>query len=74
MLNEKETNAILEKFFGECLRYWKMSGSDDREAFEYALDDVKRVKRDPYVPSGKLVNAAAKAQFVHYREMDLGRR
>lgn len=74
MLNEKETEAILDKFFGECFRYWKMQGNEERVAFEYALDDVKRVTSNPYVPTRMPIDLGAKAKFIHYREMDLGRR
>lgn len=74
MLTEKETEVVLEKFFNECFRYWKMQGCDDRVSFESALDDVKRVKSNPYVPTREPIDLGVKAKFVHYREMDLGRR
>ena len=74
MLTGKETEAILCKFFGECFRYWKMQGYEERSAFENALNDVKRVKNDPYVPAGQPLDLGEKAKFIHYKEMDLGRR
>lgn len=74
MLTERETELILDKFFGECFRYWKMQGYEERSAFEHALDDIKRLKHDPYVPVGKPIDLGTKAKFIHYREMDLGRR
>lgn len=74
MLGAKETEAILEKFFNECLRYWKMQNLEARDAFEHALKDVERVKRNPYVPSGDELDTVAKIKFITYREMDLGRR
>lgn len=74
MLTAKETEIIMDKFFGECFRYWKMQNYEERKAFEYALDDIKNMKRDPYVPTGKLLDIEAKNQYIHYREMDLGRR
>ena len=74
MLTEKETEIVLEKFFNECLRYWTMQGFNAREAFENALDDVRNVKSNPYVPTKSPIDLGVKAKFIHYREMDLGRR
>ena len=73
MLTEKETEQALEMFFNDCLRFWTREGYDERTAFEMALDDVKRVKNDPFMPRGKRVDEAAKQKFIQYREMDLGR-
>lgn len=73
MLNEKETQIILEKFFNECLRYWRMQNKDEREAFEYAIRDIKRLKYNPYVPCGEEIDIVTKAKFIRYREMDLGK-
>ena len=74
MLTAVETQLVLEKFFGECFRYWKMQGYEERSAFEHALADVKHIKRDPYSPVGKQIDLSVKEKFIHYREMDLGRR
>lgn len=74
MLNSKETYIVLAKFFGDCLEYWKkQDGFNYRKAFEHALDDVKNVKRDPFMPCGQELDEGAKAKFIKYREMDLGR-
>lgn len=74
MLTAKETEKIMDKFFHECFRYWKTQKYDERTAFEYALDDVKSLKHDPYVPTGKQLDIETKNQYIKYREMDLGRR
>ena len=74
MLSERESELVLEKFFNECLRYWDTQNYDERDAFRLALEDIKRIKHDPYVPAGKPINLKAKENFIHYREMDLGRR
>ena len=73
MLDANKTQAILERFFNDCLCFWKRTGSDERQAFEYALDDVKTLKHDPFVPAGDLLDPVAKEKFIKYREMDLGR-
>lgn len=72
MLSKIKTEIILEKFFSECFRYWSMQGKDEREAFQYALNDIRRIKHDPYVPSGEEIDIETKEKFVRYREMDLG--
>lgn len=74
MLTAQETKVVLEKFFNECFRYWKTCNLDDRDAFEYAINDIKRLKRNPYVPSGDEIDLVTKEKFIKYREMDLGRR
>lgn len=73
MLTAKETEKVLKKFFLECWRFWKLRGNTERQSFENALEDVKRLKHDPYVPTGDLLNEEAKQKFIRYREMDLGR-
>ena len=73
MLNEKETQAILEQFFGECMNFWKRQGHEIKEAFAFAIEDVEKINNDPYVPHGKKLDAKTKEDFIHYRKMDLGR-
>lgn len=74
MLNSKETYVVLEKFFNDCLRFWRgHHGFDERKAFEFALDDVKGLRHDPFVPCGKELDVETKEKFIKYREMDLGR-
>lgn len=74
MLTAQETQIVMEKFFNECVRFWKSTGLDDRNAFEYAIKDARNLKRNPYVPSGDEIDLVTKEQFIKYREMDLGRR
>lgn len=73
MLTVKETELVIDKFFNECLRYWKMQLNDERKAYEYAIDDIERMKHDPYVPKGDLIDVPTKEAYVKYRKMDLGR-
>ena len=74
MLTATETQLVLEKFFGECFRYWRMQGFEEKEAFSNALDDVRNVKSDPYMPTRNPIDLEVKEKFIRYREMDLGRR
>ena len=73
MLNKQQTQIALEKFFKECENFWKRTGMDEREAFESALDDTKRVSTDPFSPRGDKLDQEAKAEFIKYREQDLGK-
>ena len=74
MLNANETQAVLERFFNDCFSFWlRHHGFDERKAFEFAVDDVKDLKCDPFVPCGKELDVEAKEKFIKYREMDLGR-
>jgi hypothetical protein len=71
VLNEKETQLIIEGFFRECLEFWNRNKTDSREAFQMAIKDIECLTRDPYEPCGKLLDAAAKDKFVKYRKIDL---
>lgn len=71
MLNEQETQLVLQQFFGECLSFWKRSISDEREAFKNAIDDVRSLTKDPYSPQGKKLDEDVKTRFIKYRELDL---
>lgn len=72
MINKEETERILDIFFRECFQFWRHSGSEEREAFENALQDIKGIKRDPNSPCGDLLDDEAKQKFIFYREVDLG--
>ena len=74
MLTAKETEKVMEKFFNSSLSFWRQIEVDERQAFENALYDTKNIKTDPFVPCGKKLDEEAKQKFIHYREMDLGRR
>lgn len=71
MLNKQETQITLEKFFKDCENFWKRTGMDEREAFESALDDIKRVSTDPFSPRGDKLDQETKEQFIKYRMQDL---
>jgi len=73
MIDAKETEKILDKFFRECWRFWRLRGNTSRQSFENALKDIRNIKHNPYVPTGDLLNEEAKQKFIHYREIDLGR-
>lgn len=71
MLNEKETQIILEQFFEDCKRHWEYAGYDERKAFEFALSDVEFLERDPFSPFGNKLDQETKEKFVKYRRQDL---
>lgn len=72
MLNEQETQLVMENFFRDCLNFWRRSVNDEREAFEKALNDIRRITTDPFSPCGDGLDKETKNQFIKYREMDLG--
>jgi hypothetical protein len=71
MLNEKETNKILEEFFYECVAFWNRTINDTCEAFKNAIRDIEELNRNPYDPCGKLLNVIAKDKFISCRRRDL---
>ena len=74
MLNEHETQLVMENFFSDCLNFWRRSTNDEREAFEKALNDIRRIMTDPFSPCGDRLDMETKNQFIKYREIDLGMR
>ena len=74
MLDKRETEIVLERFFNDCLKFWTRQGYDEREAFEKSLADIKAIKNDPFYPRGRVINEEAKFDFIRYREMDLGKK
>ena len=72
MVNAHDTQKILECFFNDCYKYWLRNGYEERESFELALNDIRAVKRNPFVPCGDELDLEVKEKFIHYKEMDLG--
>lgn len=74
MLTAKETELAMERFFNDCVRFWSGVGFDERNAFEAALEDTKKITTNPFSPRGDKLDPETKLNFIKYREMDLGRR
>ena len=72
MLTPRETQLILERFFVDCYKFWLSRQSDERTAFSNALEDIKQLRSDPFVPCGEELDQKTKAKFIHYRKIDLG--
>ena len=71
MLNEKETDQILEEFFFECIKFWNRNMEDTRQAFKNAIRDIEVLTRDPNEPCGKLLDVTAQNRFIAQRKMYL---
>lgn len=72
MLNEKETELILEEAMRSSVRFWGRQGYDEREAFIKAIEEVEEMTTDPMSPCGKKLDVNTKSKFINYRKMDLG--
>lgn len=72
MLNEHDTQRVMEHFFRDCQNFWRRTINDEREVFERALNDIRSITTDPFSPYGKKLNVETKEKFIRYREMDLG--
>ena len=72
MLNEKETELVLENIMRDNMRFWERQGYDEREAFIKALEEVEGMTTDPMSPYGKKLDVNTKSRFINYRKMDLG--
>jgi hypothetical protein len=72
MLNEHDTQLVMEHFFRDCQNFWRRTINDEREVFEKALNDMRNITTDPFSPYGKKLNVETKEKFIRYREIDLG--
>ena len=72
MLNQHDTQLVMEKFFRDCQNFWRRTINDEREVFERALNDTRRITTDPFSPRGDKLDEETKKAFIRYREIDLG--
>lgn len=72
-MGKNETMEILEKFFGECLRYWertlKVSSDESKEPYINAIEEIPTY--NPYKMQGEKLNEEWVSEFRKYRLMDL---
>lgn len=50
MMTKEEQVKILDTHYQGCLEFWKRQGEDEITAMGYALNDISRVRHDPYSP------------------------
>ena len=72
MLNQHDTQLVMEGFFKDCQNFWSRTINDEREVFERALNDTRRITTDPFSPCGDRLDEETKEAFIRYREIDLG--
>lgn len=82
MINAKETQIILERWYADNVRFWlkqKKDAVDEREANRRALEwDLIEIYQfnhhclhNPYTPSGDELDKQTVLDFMKYRCMDL---
>lgn len=80
MVNAKNSQVILEKFFKDCVKYWmKQKENDKIEAYKNTLehDFITLYKmnngclHDPYVPTGDELDKTTTLKFIQCRCQDL---
>lgn len=82
MVNKENTQAILERFYGNCLNYWKNNPKekcDERESYRRALEyDIVELfnvnggcLHDPFSPAGDVLDIDTVLDFIRYRCQDL---
>lgn len=71
-MTKEETMSVLEKFFGECLRFWEkelnVTSDESKEPYKNAIDEIP--KYYPYSPNGEKLNEEWVQEFKKYRLMD----
>jgi hypothetical protein len=74
MLNEHDTELVLEESMRDSISFWERQGLDEREAFIKALNEITVMTSDPNSPHGEKLDEEIKNKFIKYRELDLGMR
>lgn len=72
MLNEKETELVLEHAMRDNRKFWERQGYDEREAFIKALEEIQEMTTDPFSPYGGKLDMETKKKFIYYAKMDIG--
>lgn len=65
MKNKIETTRILTVFFADCFKFWLIEGQNVMQALTLALRDVSEINHDPFEPTGDLLDADAKQEFIN---------
>ena len=71
MKNKIETTRILTVFFADCFKFWLIEGQNVMQALMLALRDISEVTRDPFEPTGDLLDADTKQEFINKIQKDL---
>lgn len=76
-LSGTDTTRILERFYSDCIAFWKREKESNYERYNFEIDIKKQALKDiaaltsnPYSPNGKLLSLAAKEQFIADKEND----
>ena len=74
---KKNDLVVLEKFHEDCVRFWerelKVNRDTCRNVYMNALDDVRRITTNPFIPfNSPKLDIATKEYFMKRCEMDLG--
>lgn len=80
MLNENDSRIKLERYYSDCIKFWKKQiGIDEKEAnrraLEYDLIEIFKVNKgclhDPFSPKGKELDKNTTMNFLKCRCQDL---
>lgn len=63
-----EQVLILEKHFGECLKYYRSRGCSEKEAWKKAIEEIP--VNDPTVPCGEPLDVETREEFIRRCRMD----
>ena len=71
MLNEKETELVLEKAMKDCKGFWKRQGYDELEASIKAIEEIQEMTTDMFSPQGKKLDVRTKEKFVESKKREI---
>lgn len=74
---KKSDLVVLEQFYADCVKFWERELGVEcdtcKDVYIKALEDVKEVTTNPFIPfNSPKLDASTKEYFVKRCEMDLG--
>ena len=71
IISVQETITLLNSHYKECVTFWNREGKTRIESLEYAINDIRQIKTNPYSPDGDYLNKYAWLSFLEMKKIEL---
>ncbi len=63
-MTDRQQKEILERYFTNCLGFWRRQGKNEEDARNLALNELRQVKSNPFTPRLQPMNSDIVAKIV----------
>ncbi len=63
-MTDRQQKEILERYFTNCLGFWRRQGKNEEDARNLALNELRQVKSNPFTPRIQHMNLDIVAMVV----------